>query len=272
MITFPNAKINIGLHIINRRADQYHNIETIFLPIKIKDALELVESKELHFSSSGLTIPDIPGDPKNNLCLKAYKMILKDFSIPPVHIHLHKHIPIGAGLGGGSADAAFCIKLLNEKFSLNLNMNQMETYAKKLGSDCAFFIQNQTALATEKGDQLRPIQLTLENYYLVVVMPRVHISTHDAYKQIMPSPPSYPLEETILLPIEEWKNYISNSFEVSVFKNYPLIANIKSALYEANALYASMSGSGASVYGIFKEETKLPKLEKNNQVFYNVGL
>ena len=267
MINFPNAKINIGLSITSHRPDNYHNLETIFYPICIKDVLEIVESKKLAFSSSGLSIP---GNEVDNLCLKAYHLIKQDISLPPVHIHLHKHIPIGAGLGGGSSDAAFCIKLFDAKFSLNLSSKQMEHYAKQLGADCAFFIRNETVLATEKGDQFQPFNLTLKNYHIIVVVPPIHVSTKEAYNDIIPSKLNSSITKSSLLPIEKWKQTIKNDFEITVFKKYPAIETIKNTLYEAGALYASMSGSGSSIYGIFKNKIKLPALEKNNQVFYDV--
>ncbi len=267
MITFPNAKINIGLNIINRRSDGYHNLETIFYPVGIKDALEVIEADQLKFTSSGLSIP---GNADENLCLKAYRLIYRDFDRPPIHIHLHKHIPIGAGLGGGSADAAYCIKLINDKFSLELNTEQMEAYARQLGADCAFFIRNQPVFALEKGDIFKPLDLDLSSYYIIVVMPPVQVSTSKAYQHIKLHIPKQSLEELIKLPVENWKYLIENDFELPVFESQPSIAHIKIALYEAGALYASMSGSGSSVYGIFKEKIALPDLEKENQVFYGV--
>ncbi len=269
MLAFPNAKINIGLRVINRRMDGFHSLETILFPINIKDIIEVVEADKLTFSSSGIPIP---GNHMDNLCLKAYHIIHNDRNIPPVHIHLHKHIPIGAGLGGGSSDAAFLIRLLDQKFTLDLSLDKMEFYAKQLGADCAFFIHNHPVLATERGDQFHPITLVLKAYYLVLVMPPIHVSTPEAYKNVRMSIPNESLEALISLPIEEWRNHIGNSFEESVFKKHPTIANIKSSLYEVGALYASMSGSGSSVYGIFKSEIQLPELERHYQVFYNVGL
>lgn len=269
MIVFPNAKINIGLRVINRRADGYHNLETVFIPIQMKDVVEVIEADKLTFSSSGIPIP---GNSEDNLCLKAYHMVHRDIAIPPVHIHLHKHIPIGAGLGGGSSDAAFLVKLLDKKFALGLGLERMEHYAKQLGADCAFFIHNQPVVATEKGDQFLPITLLLKAYYIVLVMPPIHVSTLEAYKNVVLSQSDQSLEEAISLPIETWKDHIDNSFEASIFRSYPSIGNIKSSLYEAGALYASMSGSGSSVYGIFEQEIKLPELEKYNRVFYDVGL
>ena len=267
MLTFPNAKINIGLNVISRRSDGYHNLETVFYPVMIKDALEVIEADELSFESSGI---DIPGYANENLCLRAYGLLKTDFDIPPVNIHLHKQIPIGAGLGGGSADAAFFIRLINEKFSLGMDHVVMEDYARKLGADCAFFIQNKPVFAYGKGDEFSSIDLDLTAYNLVLVMPPVHVSTGEAYRGVKPGPSKTSLKEHILLPVENWKAEIRNDFEESIFKNHASIRGVKAALYEAGALYASMSGSGASVYGIFSNETKLPDLERENEVFYNV--
>ncbi len=269
MILFPNAKINIGLNIVSKRPDGYHNLESIFYPFAIKDALEVIEADELQFSSSGI---NIPGSADDNLCLKAYHLLKKDFTeLPPVNIHLHKHIPIGAGLGGGSSDASFFIRLLNQKFSLGMENSKMEQYASKIGSDCAFFIQNRLAFAIQKGDQLSPLDLDLSNYFFVLVMPDVLVSTAEAYQGVRAAPVSAPLTELIKLPIQDWKLNIKNDFEPSVFSKYPVIAQIKASLYESGALYASMSGSGSSVFGIFKEPLKLPQLEKENKVYYVVN-
>jgi len=267
MILFPNAKINIGLNILNRREDGFHNLETVFYPITLRDALEVVEADQLKFTSSGM---EIPGDPRDNLCLKAYHLLVKDFKLPPVHIHLHKHIPIGAGLGGGSADASFFIRLMNEKFELGINAVQMEAYASQLGSDCAFFIQNKPALAVGKGDQLQTIDLDLSKYFIVLVMPSVQVSTSDAYSGVKPAAVASSLSDLLKMPVEEWRIAIKNDFEPSVFLKYPIIGEIKSKLYNDGALFASMSGSGSSVFGIFKEELKLPDLEQDNKVFYGV--
>ncbi|MGV3509521.1 MAG: 4-(cytidine 5'-diphospho)-2-C-methyl-D-erythritol kinase [Sphingobacteriaceae bacterium] len=268
MLIFPNAKINIGLNVISRRTDGYHNLETVFYPVKIKEALEIVEADELSFETSGI---EIPGFANENLCLKAYKLLKADFDVPPVKIHLHKQIPIGAGLGGGSADAAFFIRLMNDKFNLQLDSLKMQNYARELGADCAFFIENKPVFAHGKGDEFESIALDLSDYYAVLVMPPVHVSTGEAYRGVVPGKPKSSLKELIQLPVEEWKSGIKNDFEESIFKNHSSIRGVKAALYEAGALYASMSGSGASVYGIFKSKTELPELEKGNQVFYNVS-
>ncbi len=267
MILFPNAKINLGLNITERRPDGYHNLETIFYPLMIKDALEIVKSDKLSFQSSGIRIP---GDDYTNLCLKAYHLLKHDFDMPPISIHLHKNIPIGAGLGGGSADAAFMIKLLNHQFELGLTPEQMMNYGRRLGADCAFFINNRPVYAFEKGDRFEPVELDLSAYYLVLVMPPVHVSTAEAYGRINPKPTETSLKDLIKQPVSDWRTHIKNDFEEHIFKAYPIIADVKNYLYQTGAFYASMSGSGASVFGIFERQPDLSALEKINQVFYNV--
>ncbi len=265
MIIFPNAKINIGLNVINRRHDGYHNLETVFYPLDIKDALEIIKADELSFESSGL---DIPGRAEDNLCVKGYYLLKKDFDIPPVKIHLHKHIPIGAGLGGGSADAGFFIRLLDQYFELGLSDEKMIAYASQLGADCAFFIRNTPVFAHGIGDQFETINLDLSAYHIVLVMPPAHVSTAEAYRGVKPAQPERSLKDLITLPVNEWRHYIKNDFEDSIFKNHPAIRGVKAALYEAGAIYASMSGSGASVFGIFKDKPDLGGLEKGNVIFY----
>jgi len=267
MIVFPNAKINIGLNITERRPDGYHNLETIFYPIKINDSLEVIESTKLSFESSGL---DIPGSMEDNLCVKGYHLLKKDFDLPLVTIHLHKHIPIGAGLGGGSSDAAFFIKLMNTKFELGLTVNKMQNYARALGADCAFFIENKPTFAFEKGDEFEHVKLDLTNYKIVLVMPPVHVSTSEAYRGVKPAPVKESLYDLIQLPIRNWKKHIKNDFEESIFKNHVEIRGVKAALYEAGALYASMSGSGSSVFGIFETTPDLSALKGYNEVFENL--
>lgn len=265
MILFPNAKINIGLNITERRPDGYHNLETIFYPIDIKDALEVVASDKLSFTSTGL---DIPGLTEDNLCIKGYHMLKQDHDLPPVSIHLHKHIPIGAGLGGGSSDAAFFIRLMNDEFKLGLSVDDMTEYARRLGADCAFFIENKPVFAFERGDEFEPIKLDLSAYKIVLIMPPVHVSTGEAFRGIKPTPVKDSLFDLINEPIADWKKLIKNDFEQTVFKNHAEIRGIKAALYEAGAIYSSMSGTGASVFGIFAETPDLKFLEGENEVFY----
>lgn len=259
MICFPNAKINIGLNIIEKRSDNFHNIESVFYPVGLCDILELVENKDTEkttkerilFHTSGIPIPD---ETANNLCVHAYKLISGDYPLPPIKAHLHKIIPIGAGLGGGSADAAFFIKLLNEVFDMGIAHEKMKHYANQLGSDCSFFINNQPAFVQGKGEIHKHIEPDLKGYDFVLIYPYIHINTAQAYSNVTPRKPEYSLEELILkLPVEEWKKFIRNDFEASVFPKFPQLEKIKEQLYLSGALYASMSGSGSTVYGIFKE-------------------
>ena len=254
MITFPNAKINLGLNIVQKRPDGYHNLETIFYPINLQDALEVTRRENndkeytLHISGSPLE-----GEPEDNLVVKAYKLLKKDSpGLLPVDIHMYKHIPAGAGLGGGSSDAACMIKLLNDKFSLGLSTERMEEYAVKLGADCAFFIRNKPVFATGIGNLFEPVELSLKGYHIILIKPDIFVSTRDAFAEIKPVRPAVSLKEIVKQPMETWKNSMKNDFEDSVFKKFPEIAAIKDELYDLGAVYAAMSGSGSSVYGIFK--------------------
>ena len=254
MITFPNAKINLGLNIVEKRPDGYHNLETIFYPINLQDALEVTRRENndkeytLHISGSPLE-----GEPEDNLVVKAYKLLKKDYpGLLPVDIHMYKHIPAGAGLGGGSSDAACMIKHLNDKFSLELSTERMEEYAVKLGADCAFFIRNKPVFATGIGNLFEPVELSLKGYHIILIKPDIFVSTRDAFAEIKPVRPAVSLKEIVKQPMETWKNSMKNDFEDSVFKKFPEIAAIKDELYDLGAVYAAMSGSGSSVYGIFK--------------------
>ncbi len=249
MIAFPNCKINLGLNIVSRREDGYHDIETVFYPLPLQDVLEIISSDKLEFSSSGRSIP---GDPEENLCIKAWHSLKQDFPrLPPVKIHLHKNIPIGAGLGGGSADAAQTLVLLNEKFGLGILAEQLALYALQLGSDCAFFIYNRPCIATGRGERLEPLPLDLGAYSFLLVAPPVHIDTRWAYSLIEPGLPALPLKDILRLPMEQWKGRMKNDFEEGVLESYPLIKTVKEQLYAKGALYAAMSGSGSAVFGIF---------------------
>jgi 4-diphosphocytidyl-2-C-methyl-D-erythritol kinase len=267
MIAFPNAKINLGLNIVRKRADGYHDLETIFYPVRINDVLEVIEATELSFTSSGL---EIPGDLQSNICLKAYDLLSRHLTLPPVHIHLHKNIPIGAGLGGGSADASFFIKLMNEKFSLGLSREGMEGYASQLGADCAFFIRNEAVFAFEKGDRFEDVQLDLSRYFIVLVMPDIHVETSAAFKGIVPRQPAQSLKDLIKGDVSQWQKTLVNDFEPGIINQHPVIGFIKESLYRSGAIYASMSGSGAAVFGIFESRLKLPHLEVENRVFYGI--
>ena len=249
MVVFPNAKINLGLNVIEKRLDGYHNIESCFYPIPFTDALEVIESETLSFSSSGI---DIPGDQSDNLCLKAYHLIKEEFDIPPVAIHLHKHIPIGAGLGGGSSDGAFMIKLLNEKFDLGISLDNQEKFASQLGSDCPFFIRNKPVYVEGTGSKFSNINLSLQGKHLVLVMPNIHVSTADAYAGVMASKPKSRLKDTLeTVPFIKLQHAVKNDFEGSVFQQYPELEQLKLELIEQGASYASMTGSGAAVFGLF---------------------
>jgi 4-diphosphocytidyl-2-C-methyl-D-erythritol kinase len=249
MITFPNAKINIGLNVVEKRPDGYHNLETIFYPVKLSDALEVVEAGETAFSSSGI---EIDATAENNLVYKAYSLLAGDFDLSPVKMHLHKVIPFGAGLGGGSADAAFALKMLNDYFVLGLTTTQLEDYAARIGADCPFFIENKPTFAHGIGDQFKPVKLDLSAFEIVIVKPSFSVSTPQAYRNIVPTKPDFNLLEIDQLPIEDWKTVVKNDFEKSVFPQFPKIEKLKNQLYEAGAVYASMSGSGSAVFGIFR--------------------
>ncbi len=253
MIVFPNAKINLGLNVVEKRPDGYHNIETIFYPIGLTDVLEVEVSEscsDYSFSSSGIVLE---GDPENNLIIKAYHLLRSGYQFPAVDITLIKQIPFGAGLGGGSSDAAFMLKTLNELFKLKITPSRLEKLAVKLGADCPVFIKNRPVFATGIGNVFTPIQLSLKGKFLLLVKPDIHVSTPEAYSLVVPQKPEFSLSELITNPISEWKTAIKNDFEKSVFAKYPAIEKIKNDLYEMGAMYASMSGSGSSVFGIFNE-------------------
>lgn len=251
MVLFPNAKINIGLYITSKRLDGFHDLETCFFHVPWTDILEISPSQQVEFSSSGLPIS---GDVQNNLCVKAYHALSKDFDIPPAHIHLHKIIPMGAGLGGGSADAAFTLMGLRDLFELPLSNEQLIPYAQQLGSDCAFFLFQHAQFGKGKGDELSPITCSLQGYHVMMIYPNFGISTQEAYAQVKPQSPKYDLCQSILEPIERWKDLVSNDFELSLFPKYPILAQIKQELYDQGALYAAMSGSGSTIFGIFNKE------------------
>lgn len=255
MVNFPNCKINLGLNIIQKRRDGYHDLETVFYPIGIKDILEIItnqnttESRNIIYTASGIPVD---GELSNNLCYKAYLLLKKDFpQLPAIKMHLHKSIPMGAGLGGGSADAAFTLTLLNQKYQLGLDQQQLIDYALQLGSDCPFFILNKPCFGKGRGEQLTALELDLSQYQFLIVNPGIHISTAWAFSQITPSKALYPIDETILIPIGQWKNILINDFEAPVVKAFPEIGTIIHQLYASGAIYASLSGSGSTVYGIY---------------------
>ena len=249
MLDFPNAKINLGLQIIEKRPDGFHNLESCFYPVQWCDALEILPAVENTFTMSGLPVP---GNPDTNLCLKAYKLLEKEHNLPPVHMHLHKVIPMGAGLGGGSADAAFVLRILNKLFELNLSVDVLQNYARQLGSDCAFFVENKPVIAVERGDVFNPASIDLSGYSCVIVYPGIHITTAEAYGGVTPEKPAQTIDTILKQDMKLWKELLVNDFEKSLFPKYPELANLKANLYEAGAVYASMTGSGSAVYGIFR--------------------
>ncbi len=251
MLVYPNAKINLGLHVTSRRPDGYHNIETVFFPIPLMDALEVKEaSGDARFRQIGVQL-DCP--PEENLVMRALKLVQERYPLPALDIYLLKHIPSGAGLGGGSSDAAFMVRLLNEKFQLGMNAQEMRDIVSGLGADCAFFIENSPMLAKGIGDQLTPIDVDLIGWSLLLVKPDIFVSTKEAYAGITPHEPERPLSEIIHMPVEEWQGNLRNDFEDSIFVSHPEIAAIRDRLLDLGATYAAMSGSGSTVFGLFPE-------------------
>jgi len=255
MVFFPNSKINLGLEIISKRPDNFHNLISCFYPVPLCDVLEIIAAEEFSFTTSGL---EIPGITEQNLCIQAYHLLCRDFSLPTVNIHLHKAIPMGAGLGGGSSDAAFVLKGLNALFELGLSETILTIYAQKLGSDCAFFIKNSAALATEKGDILTPLAFSLKGYSILIVHPNIHSSTQEAYAGVKPKPSTIDLTEVLNGPKEHWEKMLKNTFEDSLFPKYPELESIKMKLYETGAFYASMTGSGSAIFGLFENLPQIP--------------
>ena len=256
IVFYPNSKINTGLSITEKRSDGFHNIETVFYPIPLCDTLTVEPAAvdatgKITFTCDGVELPN--NAPADNLCCKAYDMLDADFDLPPTKINLHKAIPAGAGLGGGSSDAAYTLRALNNLYRLQLSNDKLAYYASRLGSDCAFFLQCNPAFGTGKGDILEPVNLSLAGYHILLIKPPVSVSTAQAYSSVIPRKPQYRLSEIIEAPVSEWRNTVFNDFEESVFKMFPETGEIKERLYREGAVYASLSGSGAGVYGIFKE-------------------
>ena len=291
MITFPNAKINIGLNVVAKREDGYHDIETVFYPVLLQDALEIKPMRPLDPAQlrkrieAGLLVqPDdaflpyrlfpkredipccslemtgneFPFKAADNLVVKAYLLLQQDFDLPSIDIKLHKHIPSGAGLGGGSSDCAFMITLLNRRFNLRMRESMMERYAARLGSDCAFFISNTPSIATGRGEILNPINLSLKGYTILLVKPEESVSTAEAYAGVTPHKPDISLAEAVMRPVCEWKDCVFNDFEPSVFAKHPLLGEIKQKLYDLGADYAAMTGSGSTIYGLFRQPLDNP--------------
>ncbi|MEI7420941.1 MAG: 4-(cytidine 5'-diphospho)-2-C-methyl-D-erythritol kinase [Prolixibacteraceae bacterium] len=253
MVLFPNAKINIGLNILRKREDGYHDLESLFYPIGLKDALEFVENGKniVNFNSSGIAL-DIP--PEKNIVLKAYRLLQEEHSLPGLDFHLHKVIPFGAGLGGGSSDAAFLLKSLNEHFELEISAIKLKHLAGRLGADCSFFLENTPCHATGKGEILTPVDFSLKGSHLLLVKPPFGVETKSAYAGVVPAEFPFDFMKIILGPVSDWQGMIRNDFEASVFSKYPESGEIKARLTGMGATYASMSGSGSSVYGLFEKE------------------
>ncbi|MBR6275617.1 MAG: 4-(cytidine 5'-diphospho)-2-C-methyl-D-erythritol kinase [Prevotella sp.] len=262
MITFPIAKINLGLNVVERRQDGFHNLETVFYPVQIKDALELNIMNQ-HFPAKTdcdikVSNINIEGDEQRNLVVRAYQLLKQDFhQMPRVHAHLYKEIPTQAGMGGGSSDCAYAIMLLNEMFTLGLSEEQMMAYATRLGADCAFFILSRPAYAEGIGERLHPIELNLSRYFIAIVRPDIPVPTKEAFSLIKPAHPAKCCRDIVMQPVETWRNDLVNDFEQSVFALHPEIAAIKQRLYGLGAIYAAMSGSGSAVFGLFTQEIKI---------------
>lgn len=255
MVLFPHAKINLGLQVTGKRPDGFHDLVSCFYPITWYDVLEIMPSKKFSFTTTGVSVP---GSQEENLCVRAYRLLNKKHSLGAVRMHLHKVIPIGAGLGGGSADAAYTLRALVELFQLDLGQEEMQHMAANLGSDCPFFLQPNPLMVRGKGDILEPFEFSLPPGYLAVIFPGFHISTKEAFAELRAVPPHYDLGEVIMnTPVEDWKDVLTNDFEHTVFRRFPSLEKLKKALYASGAVFASLTGSGAAVYGYFREKPEL---------------
>lgn len=259
MIGYPNAKINLGLQILNRRSDGFHNLESVFIPLKLADILEVIQNDKLvgnksTFYQSGI---QLDASPEQNLVMKAYNLLKSDFDLPQIQIALHKNIPSGSGLGGGSSDAALMVLILDKFFNLDLSIEKKQYYLEILGSDCPFFLSNTVSLVRGRGEIFEPIQMDLKGIYLVIIVPNIAISTAEAFRLLKPTNSEYLLLEKLKNPMEEWKSDIFNDFEKVLFPKYPILQEIKNKLYDLGAMYASLSGSGSSIYGFFNLEINI---------------
>lgn len=264
MISFPNAKINLGLNIVRKRADGYHDLETLFYPVDYRDVLEIIPSTDASIEDEGVRLhlsgKPVQGPAASNICVKAWHLLKADYpALPPIELHLMKAIPMGAGLGGGSADGSFTLMMLNEKFQLGISKQQLESYALALGSDCPFFIRNKPCFATGRGEQMRDFPLDLTAYSLLLVHPGIHVSTAQAFSGVVPSVPEQSIQDIIRDDVATWRDRLVNDFERTVFPQFPAIQQLRDRLYEHGAIYASMTGSGSSVFGIYPSG-KLPDL------------
>lgn len=263
MITFPIAKINLGLNVIRRRADGYHDLQTVFYPVNLRDALEVYPMDGAFPSDKRCDVKvsniSIDGDEDNNLVIKAYNHLAAHYPLPRLHVHLYKGIPTQAGMGGGSSDCAYMIRLLNSMYNLGMSTEEMQRSAASLGADCAFFITSRPAYAEGIGDSLHPISLDLSGYHICIVRPSISVSTREAFSLLSPRIPSRCCRDVVFQPMETWKDDLLNDFEQSIFHIHPEIGEIKDKLYSLGAIYASMSGSGSSVFGIFSEPWDLSR-------------
>ncbi len=253
MIFFPPAKINLGLRVLGKREDGFHEIDSCMVAIPFFDVLEILHSESFEFKQTGL---QIDGEPNGNLVVRAYDLVASIYDLPPVYIHLQKHIPMGAGLGGGSADATFTIIGLNELFNLNLMSIDIQNLASQLGSDCAFFASSSAQIVSGRGEVLTPYSVDLKNMYLKIVNPGIHISTHEAFSNVKLSSSEKSVKNVLEQPIKSWSAELKNDFESSVIDQYPILSDIKSKLYQEGAVYASMTGSGSTMFAIYEFEPK----------------
>jgi 4-diphosphocytidyl-2-C-methyl-D-erythritol kinase len=271
MIAFPNCKINLGLNVLRKRADGFHDLETVFFPLPLHDVLEVVPSANnaTQFTVTGI----VPGNPSDNLCMKAFVLLKRDYpQLAGINMHLHKAIPVAAGLGGGSSDAAFTLQLLDTIFNLVIPGKKMADYALQLGSDCPFFLLNRPSIATGRGEVLEPINLSLSGYKIVVINPGIAVNTEEVFTEIGPLVARKKIIQIIQQAVETWKTELVNDFEQIVFKKYPEVKKIKEYFYENNAVYASMSGSGSTVYGIFKKDTVVKYVLKPAYFYKECGV
>jgi len=270
LIVFPICKINLGLQVLRKRIDGFHDISTIFFPLPLTDSLEVITDitvpEPYVFSSSGLPVGI---NPEENLCVRAFNLLRKDYpELPPLRMHLHKVIPMGAGLGGGSSDAAFTLKLINQKYQLGISDEKLKGFALQLGSDCPFFIDPTPCVATGRGEEMHPVQIDLSGYFIVLIYPGIHIGTPWAFSAVQPTENRQNLRQLISHPVEDWKHFLFNDFEIPIFKEFPQVAQIKKTLYNQGAVFSAMSGSGSAVYGLFKQKPSLTGLfDSSFQVF-----
>ena len=273
MVVFPCCKINLGLHILNKRSDGFHNIETVLYPLPFTDVLEIIPDiglpeGDVAFDSEGLKVG---GRAVDNLVMRAHQVLHQDHALPGLRVFLYKNVPFGAGLGGGSSDAAFALKLMRDMFLPQLSDDELKLYAGKLGSDCPFFIEGRPAFAHGRGELLESFPLDLKGLFIVLIKPEPNVSTAEAYTEVTPCEPGQRIREILTMPVDTWKMHLTNDFEASVFKKYPVISEVKNELYRQGALYASMSGSGSCVYGLFRKAPDLPQ-QLNHQAVLKAWL